>query len=99
MANPVARLNDICTGHPDWPVRNNDQGCSSVYVDGRPVHCKSHHWIKHCCICGDHGCHDSMLASGSSIAYAEGLQIGRIGDPVACGGSVATGSSKVYVGG
>jgi uncharacterized Zn-binding protein involved in type VI secretion len=39
------------------------------------------------------------LASGSSTVYVNGKQIGRVGDPVACGSSVATGSSNVFAGG
>jgi len=31
--------------------------------------------------------------------YVNGLQMGRIGDPVACGSTVAEGSSNVFCGG
>ena len=33
MGQPVARLHDVCTGHPDWPSRPNSQGCATVYVN------------------------------------------------------------------
>ena len=55
MGQPVARLHDVCTGHPDWPSRPNSQGCATVYVNSRPVHCQSHGWQSHCCECGEHG--------------------------------------------
>ena len=32
-----------------------------------------------------------MLAEGNSSVFAEGQAVGRIGDPVACGSSVAEG--------
>lgn len=43
--------------------------------------------------------HDSVLASGSSTVYVNGKQIGRIGDPVVCGSTVASGSANVFAGG
>ncbi|WP_184049032.1 PAAR domain-containing protein [Roseospira visakhapatnamensis] len=43
-------------------------------------------------------CHDSILASGSPTVYVNSLQISRIGDPVACGSSVMTGSPDVFAG-
>ncbi|WP_415010610.1 PAAR domain-containing protein [Amaricoccus sp.] len=41
----------------------------------------------------------SSLAAGSSTVFVNGLQLGRIGDPVACGSSVAAGSPDVFAGG
>ena len=98
---PTARLNDICTGHACWPPRPNVEGCATVMVNGRPLHCQGHAWDVHCCTHPGvpHGCHDSVLASGSGTVIAEGRQAGRIGDPVACGGNVATGSDNVIIGG
>jgi len=36
---------------------------------------------------------------GSSSVYINGKAAGRIGDPVSCGGTVAEGSSNVFIGG
>ncbi|MBQ9527606.1 MAG: PAAR domain-containing protein [Fretibacterium sp.] len=70
-------------------------------VNGRPLHCQGHGWATHCCTHPNvpHGCHSSVLASGSGTVIAEGRQAGRIDDPVACGGNVATGSDDVIIGG
>ena len=38
------------------------------------------------------------LKSGSLTAFANGKQIGRIGDPIICGSTVATGDPTVLVG-
>lgn len=92
----VTRLLDVCSGHPDWPSRPNNQGCSTVYVNNRPMHCNSHSYQSHCCICGEHGCHSAVLSGGASRSYAENLKIGRIGDAVSCGGNAASGSPNVF---
>lgn len=93
----VTRLGDRCTGHSCWLPRPNNQGCFTVYVNGKPMHCHSHSYEVHCCTCGeDHGCHGAVLSGGASRSYAEGLPIGRIGDSVSCGGVAATGSPNVF---
>jgi uncharacterized Zn-binding protein involved in type VI secretion len=93
----VTLLNDICSGHDCFPSRTNDTASTNVFVEGRGVHRQSDHWTTHCC--PDNGCHDSILATGSSSVYINGLQCGRIGDPIACGSTVITGASSVYAGG
>ena len=96
----ATRLNDICTGHECFPSRPSIEGSPNVFVNGRPLHRQGDAWETHCCTHPDrpHGCHSSVLASGSGTVYANGRQAGRIGDPVACGSSVATGSSNVFIG-
>ena len=93
----AARLNDICTGHECFPPRANVQGSPDVFTNGRPNHKQGDAWATHCCTHPDvpHGCHASVLAS----VYINGKQAGRIGDPVACGSTVATGSPNVFIGG
>ena len=49
--------------------------------------------------CDVHPAHSGNIAGGSSTVYINGRQAGRIGDPVSCGGSVAVGSSNVFIGG
>lgn len=93
----VTRLGDLCTGHGCWPSRPNDQASPDVYANSIAVHRQSDHWETHCCPAIPE-CHDSILASGSSSVYVNSLQISRIGDPVACGSSVMTGSADVFAG-
>nr|DAL27908.1 MAG TPA_asm: Baseplate wedge protein [Caudoviricetes sp.] len=40
-----------------------------------------------------------MIASGSASVFINGKAAGRVGDPVSCGGTVAEGSSNVFIGG
>ena len=93
----VSRLGDQCTGHGCFPPRPNDMASGNVYVNNIAAHRQSDHWMTHCCP-GD-GCHDSTLAAGSSTVYCNNLQLSRIGDPVACGSTIAQGSGNVFAGG
>jgi uncharacterized Zn-binding protein involved in type VI secretion len=88
----VTRLGDSCTGHGPCPSRPSNGASGTVFVNDIPVHRQSDSWSIHCL-------HGSTLAAGSSTVYVEELQIGRIGDPVACGSQVSTGSGNVYAGG
>lgn len=92
----VARLEDKCTGHGCWPPRPNNEASSNVFVNGIGAHREGDSYEVHCC---DGNCHDSVLASGSSSVYVNGKQLGRIGDLVACGSTVAEGSGSVFAGG
>ena len=91
----------ICTGHECWPSRSSVEGSSLFDVEGTPVHLQGHAWDIHCCTHPDipHGCHDSILAAGSSLFDVGRQQVGRIGDPVACGSSVAEGHSLFDIAG
>ena len=97
----VTRLGDICTGHECFPPRKSTSGSPNVFVNGIAAHREGDSWAVHTCTHPEmpHGSHDSVLASGSSSVYVNGKQLGRIGDPVACGSSVASGSSNVFAGG
>jgi uncharacterized Zn-binding protein involved in type VI secretion len=91
----VARLGDVCTGHGCFSSRPNDTASNDVFADNKPVHRQGDHWVTHCC---GPACHDSVLAQGSSTVYVNGKQMGRIGDPVACGSTIQTGASTVFAG-
>lgn len=91
----ISRLGDLGSGHGCFPPRPNDQASSDVFVNDIAVHRQSDHWPSHCC--GD-TCHDSNLASGCPTVFANDLEIGRIGDPIACGSVIAQGSPTVFAG-
>ena len=98
----ISVLGDSCSSHNCFPNRPNDQASPNVFAGGIPVHRQSDHWTVHCCTHSGipHGCHDSVLASGSSTVYVNGLQCARIGDPIACGSTDAgPGVPSVIVGG
>ena len=98
---PVTRLGDTGTGHECFPPRSSTSGSPNDFVNGIPAHREEDSWATHTCTHPEvpHGTHGGSLASGSSTVYANGKQLGRIGDPVSCGSNVATGSKNVFAGG
>lgn len=93
----VTRLGDSCTGHGTWPPRPSTGGSGDVFVNGIPAHRQGDGWSVHC---NDVPvCHAGSLASGSGTVFVNGKQLGRVGDPVSCGSSVAAGSGNVFAGG
>ena len=97
----VTRLGDNCTGHECFPPRSSTSGSPNVYVNDIPAHRQGDGWSAHTCTHPDipHGTHGGSLAAGSSTVFVNGKQLGRIGDPVSCGSSVASGSKNVFAGG
>ncbi len=91
----VTRLGDSGTGHGCFPSRNSTSGSPNVFVNSIPAHRQGDSWAVHCC---GPVCHGGSLASGSSTVYVNSKELGRIGDPVDCGSTVATGSPNVFAG-
>ncbi len=93
----VTRLGDICTGHGAYPPRASTGASSNVFINGIAAHRQGDSWAVHCD--PSPTCHASNLAQGSASVYVNGKPLGRVGDAVACGSSVAAGSPNVFAGG
>ncbi len=93
----AVRLGDVCTGHDTFSPRPNVEGSPNVFVNGKPSHRKGDAWDSHCNSVPV--CHGSTAGKGSSTVFVNGKPKCRIDDPVACGGTMATGSGNVFVGG
>lgn len=87
----VCRLGDVCTGHHGSGAPSIT-GASSVFINGFPVNKVYDHWRKH-----EHT--DPVLLTGSTTVFVETLNMGRVGDLLSCGATVATGSDNVFCGG
>lgn len=98
MSLPVTRLGDSCTGHGSFPPRPSSSGSPNVFVNGIPAHRQGDAWSPHGSPSPSPP-HGGSLAAGSSTVYCNGVQLGRIGDPVDCGSAVAQGSPNVFAGG
>lgn len=85
------------TGHSDWPGRTTAEGSGNVFINGKKAHRQTDGWGTHCNSLGQ--CHAGTTAAGSSTVFINGLQAARVGDPISCGGTIATGSSNVMIGG
>lgn len=85
------------TGHGDWPGRTTSEGSGNVFINGKKAHRKTDGWPTHCNSLGE--CHTGVTAKGSNKVFINGLPAARIGDPLSCGGTIATGSPNVMIGG
>lgn len=94
----VSRLGDNCTGHGCWPPRPSTGASPNVRVNGIAAHRQGDAWAPHTCPTIPET-HASVLAAGSATVRVNGKQLARIGDPVACGSTVAQGSANVFAGG
>lgn len=92
----VTRLGDSCTGHGAYPPRASISASPNVFINGIAAHRQGDSWAVHCD--PSPACHASNLTQGSASVYVNGKQLGRVGDAVACGSSVATGSPDVFAG-
>ena len=91
------RLGDLDTGHDACPPRSLVTASPDVIVNGKGAGRVGDSYAPHGC--DVHPIHTGTIASGSRTVFINGRAAGRIGDPVSCGGSVAQGSSNVFVGG
>lgn len=92
----AARLGDVGSGHGCFPPSNAVAGSPDVSINGQPAVRSTDDYAAHGCgVCSPHG---RKLAKGSSTVSVNGLDAGRIGDPIDCGGAAATGSPNVFIG-
>jgi len=95
MGLPVARIQDMCSGHDCHSPRPAIQGSVNVFVNKRGVNGMGDMWAVHCC----DDCHPGNTAAGSSSVFVNGKEVGRIGDQISCGSVIMTGSANVFAGG
>jgi uncharacterized Zn-binding protein involved in type VI secretion len=87
MPKPIARLGD--TGTHGGAIIT---GSMDVFVNGIPVARVTDTYL-----CPFHG--PNPIIMGSALLTANNLQVARIGDPTACGATIATGSFNTWDGG
>ncbi len=92
----VTRVGDNNTGHDACLPTALASGSPNVNVNGIPVGRVGDPYNPHGCPA--HVPHVGNIASGAPHVFINRKAAGRIGDPVTCGGSVAVGSSNVFVG-
>lgn len=90
----VARLGDLCTGHPGAIPRPNTSASTDVFVNGLGVHRVGDAWAPY----PGHA-HPGVTISGSSTVFANGMAVARVGDDVDCTSKIAAGDPGVSVGG
>ena len=91
MGNPVTIQGDKSTGHGSCAPQTAVGASGDVFANSIGVHRVGDAWTPHCD-------HTGVLGAGSPSVFVNNLALGRIGDPISCGGSVATGSPDVFSG-
>lgn len=93
----VVRFRDVCSGHADFPPRDNIEASSNVFANSLGVHRQGDYWNVHCNPVPV--CHSGFTTSGSSSVFVNSKPIARIGDDISCGSTCAQGSPNVFAGG
>ena len=79
----ATRLGDTDTGHDACPPTALISASSNVLINGKGAGRKG----------------DTYAPHGCNVHFINGCMAARIGDAVSCGGTVATGSPNVIIGG
>lgn len=97
MSAGATRLGDLNTGHDLCTPTALATSSSDVIINSKGAGRINDKYAAHGCI--DHESHQDVIISGSSTVFINGRGVARIGDAVSIGGSVAEGSSNVFIGG
>lgn len=92
----ISRKGDKSTGHDKCPGVEAVEGADDFLVKGMPVVLEGDKYAPHGC--ENHQIHQGTLAGGSPAFTLHGRAVGRIGDPISCGGTIAEGASFFRVG-
>jgi uncharacterized Zn-binding protein involved in type VI secretion len=96
----ITRLGDKTTGHGCFPPTSMiTTPVAKTYFNGKLAgvvnsNCK---WAAHVCGITTHNSDQRYPTSGASKTYIEGSLVARIADPIACGDTIAQGSSNSFV--
>lgn len=93
----ATRLGDTDTGHDACPGTVLVSASTDVIINGKGAGRVGDSYSPHGCIV--HPSHTAHIISGSSTVIINGLAAARVGDAIDCGGTVATGSPDVIIGG
>lgn len=93
----ATRLGDADTGHDACPPTALVSASGDVFINGKAAGRQGDAYAPHGC--KTHPSHTATISGGSGTVYVNGKPAARVGDAVSCGGSVAEGSSNVWIGG
>ena len=96
MPPAVRKGCDICTGHGSYPPRPSIAGSGNVLINNCGAHRKGDAWLPHPSPSPSPP-HPGSASAGSPNVFTNSKAQCRIGDPVSCGSSMATGSGNVIV--
>lgn len=94
----VSFNNAMTSGHGPFPPTKAIATATTVRVNGKPILRQGDPTAIHTRMVDPYDSHSSTVSMGSATVRAEGMPVARIGDSIACGGSVAQGSGNVFCG-
>lgn len=92
----VTTLGLKSTGHDKCPPVEAIEGASNFTANGKPLVLVSDKYAPHGCEA--HKIHQGYLAEGSPSFLYNGRAVGRVGDKISCGDTVAEGESFFIIG-
>ena len=96
----AAIIGSVTSGHAGpFPPTLVASGSGNVLIEGIPSARVSDIAIPHTRTVLPFDSHQPVISAGSSKVFVNGLPAARIGDALQCGGTIATGCSKVFIGG
>jgi len=98
---PAQSFHEVnCTGHGSYPPRSTTGVIvTDVFVNNKEILVVGDAFVTHKKPGSNPNPHGSTVSAGSGTVFANNIPVARIGDPVACGSSVAEGSPNVITGG
>ena len=95
----LTRLGDNSAAHSCYPSTNSILGASNkVYCNGIKAGIVGLKFSAHSCDDDTHDVDSRVVTVGSNKVFIEGISSVRIGDPIACGDTVGSGSENVFCG-
>lgn len=96
MGKPAGRLGDMGSNHGPWHPSPLIAGSGDVFINSKPAARKGDALAPH--KKPKKPPHGRSMASGASTVLINGKPAVRVGDKISCGGSLAAGSSNVFIG-
>ena len=95
----AARVGDATAPHEEWSNGVLSEGSSDVIADGMALSGVGNAGTPHFHIPAKKPPHETKVSGGSSSVLVNGKAAARVGDPMACGATISSGSSTVIIGG
>ena len=98
MSGP-ATTGALTSGHATYPPTTIIAGSSKVTIEGKgALSIAQHSHVPHANTLPPFDVHSGVVTVGSPKVFIEGSPAVRIGDPLSCGDTVASGAIKVVFG-
>ncbi len=96
----AATIGSVTSGHSGpFPPTLIAEGSPNVLTEGKPAARVGDKAIPHTRLVLPFDTHTPIISAGSSKVFINGIPAARVGDALSCGGTIAVGVTKVFIGG